>query len=145
LLFLAIDPTVAAHLPIVMTDLPVSLLSATALALAVRAFQDWISADLFACSVARGLSLATKHSAPIFLIFVALTGTLDAFAVPVSRPEHSRLFRLAKLAAVVVGALIVLWGFYLFRFAESSTKRKSLIVHSQTKSEMYSRQPTVLC
>jgi hypothetical protein len=124
LLFLAIDPTVAAHLPIVMTDLPVSLLSATALALAVRAFQDWTSADLFACSVALGLSLATKHSAPIFLIFVALTGTLVAFAVPVSRPEHSRLFRLAKLAAVVVGALIVLWGFYLFRFAESSTKRE---------------------
>ena len=40
-LFLAIDPTVAAHLPVVMTDLPVSLLSATALVLAARAFQDW--------------------------------------------------------------------------------------------------------
>jgi tetratricopeptide (TPR) repeat protein len=124
LLFLAIDPTVAAHLPIVMTDLPVSLLSATALALAVRAFQDWAWADLFACSVALGLALATKHSAPIFFIFVALTGTVLAFAVPVSRPEHSRLFRFAKLSAVVVGALIVLWGFYLFRFAESSTERE---------------------
>jgi tetratricopeptide (TPR) repeat protein len=124
LLFLAIDPTVAAHLPIVMTDLPVSLLSATALALAVRAFQDWTWADLFPCSVALGLSLATKHSAPVFLIFVVLTGTLLAFAVPLSRPEHSRLLRFAKLAAVVVGALIVLWGFYLFRFAESSTARE---------------------
>jgi hypothetical protein len=40
LLFLAIDPAVAAHLPVVMTDLPVSLLSATAVVLAVRAFQD---------------------------------------------------------------------------------------------------------
>jgi dolichyl-phosphate-mannose--protein O-mannosyl transferase len=124
LLVLAIDPTVAAHLPIVMTDLPVSLLSATALALAVRAFQDWTWKDLFACSVALGLSLATKHSAPIFLIFVALTGILLAFAVPVSRPEHSRVLRFAKLAAVVGGALIVLWGFYLFRFAESNTARE---------------------
>jgi tetratricopeptide (TPR) repeat protein len=124
LLFLAIDPTVAAHLPLVMTDLPVSLLSATALALAVRAFQDWTWADLFACSVALGLALATKHSAPIFFIFVALTGTVLALAVPISRPEHSRLFRFAKLSAVVVGALIVLWCFYLFRFTESSTERE---------------------
>ena len=124
LLFLAIDPTVAAHLPIVMTDLPVSLLSATALALAIRAFQDWTWADLFACSVALGLALATKHSAPVFFIFVALTGTLLAFAVPVSLPEHSRLLRFAMLAAVVVGALIVLWGFYLFRFTESSAEHE---------------------
>jgi hypothetical protein len=124
LLFLAIDPTVAAHLPVVMTDLPVSLLSATALALAVRAFQDWTWADLCACSVALGLALSTKHSAPIFFFFVALTGTVLAFAVPVSRPEHSRLFRFAKLAVMMVGALIVLWGFYLFRFTESSTERE---------------------
>lgn len=33
LLFLAIDPTVAAHLPAVMTDLPVALLSTTAVVL----------------------------------------------------------------------------------------------------------------
>lgn len=124
LLFLAIDPTVAAHLPIVMTDLPVSLLSATALALAVRAFQDWAWADLVACSAALGLSLATKHSAPIFFIFVALTGTTLALTVPVSRPAPSRLFRFVKLSALVVGALIVLWGFYLFRFAESSTEHE---------------------
>jgi tetratricopeptide (TPR) repeat protein len=124
LLFLAIDPTVAAHLPVVMTDLPISLLSATAVVLAIRAFQNWAWADLFACSGALGLALATKHSAPIFFIFVVLTGTVLAFAAPVSRPEHSRLFRLAKLSAVVVGALIVLWGFYLFRFAESSSKHE---------------------
>jgi hypothetical protein len=41
LLFLAIDPTVAAHLPVVMTDLPVSLLCATAVVLAIPAFQCW--------------------------------------------------------------------------------------------------------
>jgi 4-amino-4-deoxy-L-arabinose transferase-like glycosyltransferase len=128
LLFLAIDPTVAAHLPIVMTDLPVSLLSATAVALAVRAFQDWTWADLLACSVALGLSLATKHSAPIFFIVVALTGTVLAFIVPVSRLDHSRIFRFAQLAAVVVGALIVLWGFYLFRFAESSRQNRRCTV-----------------
>ena len=121
LLFLAIDPTVAAHLPVVMTDLPVSLLSATTAVLAICAFQHWGWKDLLACSAALGLALATKHSAPIFLIFVVLTGTVLALAAPVPRPGNSRLFRLAKLLAVVVGALIVLWSFYLFRFAESST------------------------
>ena len=42
LLFLVIDPTVAAHWPVVMTDLPVALLSATSIVLATRAFRDWI-------------------------------------------------------------------------------------------------------
>src|ERR1039458_807964 len=69
MLFLAIDPTVAAHLPVVMTDLPVSLLSATAVILAIRAFQTWQWKDLTACAIALGLALATKHSAPIVLIF----------------------------------------------------------------------------
>jgi hypothetical protein len=37
IVFLAIDPTIAAHLPVVMTDLPVALLSATSVVLAARA------------------------------------------------------------------------------------------------------------
>jgi Dolichyl-phosphate-mannose-protein mannosyltransferase len=124
LLFLAIDPTVAAHLPVVMTDLPVSLPSATAVVFAARAFQDWAWRDLFACSIALGLALATKHSAPIFFMFVALTGTMLALVRPDSRPENSRFSRFAKLSAVAAGALIVLWGFYFFRFAESNTGRE---------------------
>ena len=124
LLFLAIDPTVAAHLPVVMTDLPVSLLSAAAVVLAIRALQHWVWNDLLSCSATLGLALATKHSAPVFLIFVVLTGAVLALAGPVSRPENSRFFRFAKLLAVVVGALIILWGFYFFRFAESNTGRE---------------------
>jgi hypothetical protein len=124
LLFLAIDPTVAGHLPVVMTDLPVSLLSATAVVLAMRAFRHWDWKDLLACSAGLGLALATKHSAPIFFLFVVLMGAVLVLAVPVSRPENSRFFRSAKLLAVVVGALMILWGFYFFRFAESNTGRE---------------------
>jgi hypothetical protein len=47
---LMIDPTVAAHWPVVMTDLPVALLSAISIVLATRAFRDWMWADLVACS-----------------------------------------------------------------------------------------------
>jgi dolichyl-phosphate-mannose--protein O-mannosyl transferase len=83
LLFLAIDPTVAAHLPVVMTDLPVSLLSATAVVVAIRAFQGWAWKDLVACSVVLGLGLATKHSAPVFLLFVVFAGVVLALMLPV--------------------------------------------------------------
>jgi len=121
LLFLAIDPTVAAHLPVVMMDLPVSLLIATAVAFSIRAFQRWAWRDLLACSAALGLALAAKHSAPIALIIVALTGAVLALALPVSESGNSRVVRFAKLSVVVIGALVVLWSFYLFRFAESNT------------------------
>jgi hypothetical protein len=121
LFFLAIDPTVAAHLPVVMMDLPVSLLSATAVVLAIRAFRHWDWKDLLACSAALGLALAAKHSAPILLVIVFLIGAVLLLIVPGSRPGNSRFLRFAKLLAVVVVALIILRGFYFFRFAESKT------------------------
>src|SRR5215831_8513715 len=89
LLFLAIDPTVAAHLPVVMTDLPFSLLSATAVVLAIHAFQSWAWKDITICSLALGLALATKHSAPIFFLIVIYTGIVLAIKAPVSRPGNS--------------------------------------------------------
>ena len=119
LLFLAIDPTVAAHLPIVMTDLPIALLSATAVLLASRAFVSWNWGDLTVCSIVLGLALATKHSAPVFGIILAAAGLFLAFFAPRSQPGKTRLLRLAKLFAVFLGAFIILWGFYLFRFTES--------------------------
>jgi 4-amino-4-deoxy-L-arabinose transferase-like glycosyltransferase len=123
MLVLAIDPTVAAHLPVVMTDLPVSLLSATAVIVAIRAFQGWQWKDLAACAIALGLALATKHSAPIVLIFVLGSGTVLALVLPLSWPDSSRLPQFVKLAAVAIGAPIILWSFYFFRFAESNAGR----------------------
>lgn len=125
LLFLAIDPTVAAHLPVVMTDLPVALLSAAAVVLATIAFRTWLWTDLIACSVVLGLDLATKQSAPVFLIFIALAGVVLALTLPISRPADSRALRFAKLFAVLVGALIILWGAYFFRFSEGKTSSKT--------------------
>src|SRR6516225_9625077 len=118
--FLAIDPTVAAHLPVVMTDLPVSLLCASAVLLTVPAFRNWKWTELAACSLALGLALAAKHSAPVFLIFVFFTGSVRAL-VTSSPDAHTprRLSRFAMLMAVVLGALAVLWVTYKFRYTES--------------------------
>ena len=121
LAFLAIDPTVAAHLPVVMTDLPISLLSATALLFAWRAFRHWNAPDLAACAVVLGLALATKHSAPVFAVFIALAGLLLVFAAPIAGAGDRRARRLAQLFAVLLGALVILWASYLFRYTEGST------------------------
>jgi hypothetical protein len=120
MLFLAIDPTVAAHCPVVMTDLPVALLCATTVVLATRAFRSWNWLDLALCSAALGLALGTKHSAPIFYIFVALAGSAIAIFVARDRAGDTLLRRLAKVLCVLVGAVVILWGLYFFRFKESS-------------------------
>jgi len=125
LLFLVIDPTVAAHWPVVMTDLPVALLSATAIVLATRAFREWIGTDLAACSLFLGLGLAAKHSAPVVLLSVASIATWLAFWQPIERVGDSRGRRLLKIVAVLAGALAILWGFYFFRYAETRTGQEA--------------------
>jgi hypothetical protein len=125
ILFLAIDPTIAAHLPVVMTDLPIALLSATAVVLATRAFRLWTWPDLVFCSIALGLALGTKHSAPVFYIFLGITGCTFVIFVQASQPIHSRALRLAKLLGVLLGALVILWGTYFFRFTESSGAKQA--------------------
>jgi hypothetical protein len=125
LLFLVIDPTVAAHWPVVMTDLPVALLSATSIVLATRAFRDWIWTDLAACSAFLGLDLAAKHSAPVVLLSVVLIGFWLAFWRPLTGTGDVRWRRLLKIGVVMAGALTILWGFYFFRYAETRTGQDS--------------------
>jgi len=125
LLFLVIDPTVAAHWPVVMMDLPVALLSATAVVLATLAFRDWLWRDLALCSLFLGLALAAKHSAPVVLLIVGATGAFLTFWLPVTRAGHSKWRRLARVATVIAGALLVLWGLYLFRYAETRTSQEA--------------------
>jgi hypothetical protein len=117
---LAIDPTVAAHLPLVLTDLPVSLLVATAVVLAGRAFRTWAWPDLALTSLALGLALATKHSAPVFAILICVTGLAVICVAAKVSPTHTRPQKLAKLLVVMLGSIAILWAFYLFRFTESS-------------------------
>lgn len=125
LLFLVIDPTVAAHWPVAMMDLPVALLSATAIVLATLAFRDWLWRDLAFCSLFLGLALTAKHSAPVVLLTVAATGVCLATWLPVTSGDDVKWRRFLKMAAVVAGALAVLWGSYLFRYAETPTAQEA--------------------
>ncbi len=119
--FVAIDPTVAAHLPVVMTDLPMALLAGACVLLAVRALQTWSPLDLVLASATLGLALAAKHSAIIVFITVATIG-LIAIGLGLYRSENKAatiLKRTGAYAAVLLGAVVVLWAFYFFRYYES--------------------------
>ena len=119
LAFLVIDPTVAAHMPVVLTDLPVALLSSTAVLCAVSAFRTWHVADLLIASCALGLALATKHSAPVTAIAVTTLGLTLVLLTPAER-QRDRVKRFGQMALILLGAVLILWAFYLFRFSESA-------------------------
>jgi len=117
-LFLTIDPTVAAHMPVVMTDLPIALTSGTAVLLAAQAFRTWKAIDLVLTALAVGLALSAKHSGIITLVAIGVIGAFMA-VVFVGDAHVTRLKRLGIVATVVVGGMIVLWSFYGFKFHES--------------------------
>ncbi len=114
--FLMIDPTVAAHLPVVLTDLPVALLGSTAVLLAWSAFRCGRILDVALAGLSLGLALGAKHTALIVVIAVALLGVVMLMRKDERRP---RLRRLGEVLAVLLLAWITLWGLYRFRFNES--------------------------
>lgn len=116
LAFLVIDPTIAAHLPVVLTDLPVALLGATAVLLAWSAFRWARLVDVVLAGVALGLTLGAKHTGLIVAVAVVFLGGAMSLRKEENRP---RLRKLAHVLAVLVLAWITLWGLYRFRFNES--------------------------
>ncbi len=119
LLFLAIDPTVAAHMPVVMTDLPVALSSGTAILLAAHAFRTWRIVDLILLSIGVGVALSAKHSGIITLFAVGLIGVTMAVVSQKGVSASVRAKRVGLTATAVLGGIIVLWAFYGFHFRET--------------------------
>lgn len=118
-LFLTIDPTVAAHMPVVMTDLPVGLASGTAILLAAHAFRSWKVADLVLAALAVGVALSAKHSGIITLVAVGVIGIVMAVVFTRDTSATTRLKRAGAVVAVVLGGMVVLWSFYGFHFHET--------------------------
>jgi hypothetical protein len=114
--FLAVEPTVAAHLPVVMTDLPVALtLLIAAVCLGLLA-ATWRWGWALATGAALGLALGSKHSAlPGVVGLFAFGGVAVAWSV---RGSEARVTgaRALKLLSAGVLALAVLWAQYAFRF-----------------------------
>jgi tetratricopeptide (TPR) repeat protein len=119
MLLLALDPTVSAHMPVVMTDLPVSLMGAITTSLAVLALRcrRWLDWVLF--GLACGLLMGTKHSAPLILLplFVGCIGVLLWQAIKRHRGDGLQQF--TRLVTALALCVVVLWSLYGFRFHES--------------------------
>ncbi|AFL89862.1 hypothetical protein Terro_3648 [Terriglobus roseus DSM 18391] len=119
LLFLALDPTVSAHMPVVMTDLPTALLGTICCCLAVLALRCRRWLDWLLLGLGIGLLLGTKHSAPLIVLplVIGCVAVLLWQTFQRHRPDGTRQF--ARLAVASLLAMTVLWSLYGFRFHES--------------------------
>lgn len=121
LLFLALEPTIGAHGPVVMTDLPVALSLAIAALVAGRLTSSWECRWVIGLGLAMGLSLAAKHSALPGLAgiggFCALAALWQWWGRRGSAGAHRTLLTQAgALSVVVLLAVATLWAFYGFHF-----------------------------
>jgi len=121
LLFLTLEPTVGAHGPVVMTDLPVALSLTIAALAAGRLIANWEWRWVAALGLAMGLSLAAKHSALPglagiggFCALAALWQWWDRRRIPGA--HRTLLLRAGALSVVVLLAIATLWAFYGFHF-----------------------------
>jgi hypothetical protein len=116
LAFLAIDPSVAANLPLVMTDLPVALGLALAALCLGRLLSRWEWPWAFALGAALALAFGAKHSALTGLAGLALFAWL-AWAWQARHVRwRERARRAAQLVLAGLLALGLVWAQYDFRF-----------------------------
>ena len=115
LAFLALEPTVGAHLPVVMTDLPLALTLAIAALSAGLLAATWRWPWAVACGLSMGVALAAKHSAlagigglGIGLVVAALWGWRQG--------RGELVQRMAQLALAAALAIALLWSMYGLHF-----------------------------
>ena len=126
--WLALEPTVGAHLPVVMTDLPLALMLMLTALVAARALgarngpAAWIWAG--ALGVSLGLTAATKHSALAGLLglslYVLFASVRSSRGLDDDRAwAHPALHLAARVLVVILLAQLALWSQYGFRFHAS--------------------------
>lgn len=116
LAWLAIDPTVAAHLPVVMTDLPLALCFGVAALCAGLLAARWQWRWAVASGLAVGLLLGSKHSALASVAGIALVLAIAAVIRPGPGALRGIAARAARLGLAAVLSLAVLWAQYGFHF-----------------------------
>ncbi|GAB2508549.1 hypothetical protein GCM10027084_24780 [Pseudoxanthomonas sangjuensis] len=116
LAFLAIEPTIGAHLPVVMTDGVLALTFALVVVAAGLLVATWRWRWVAVFGVAVGLALGAKHSALAGLVGVGIVLAAAALSGGRRGGWREAARRGAKLAAGVVLGVALLWAQYGFRF-----------------------------
>lgn len=119
LAFLAIDPTIGAHLPVVMMDLALGLTLFMAALSAGLLFSTWQWRWAAALGLSVGLALGSKHSALAGLAGLGLLSVVMAL-LPVASGTPGRGRRLLQVALAGALGLAVLWAQYGFQFHAGS-------------------------
>ena len=116
LAFLALEPSIGAHLPVVMTDLPLALTFGVSAVAAGVLCATWRWPAMLATGFAFGLMLGAKHSALAGAGGLALVLAAGALA-GVRRGGARELGRRALLLVLAAAlSIVVLWSQYGFRF-----------------------------
>jgi hypothetical protein len=118
LLFVLIDPTLAAHWPVVMTDLPAGLLSVTCVLVCIEALRNWRWVNIVLLSIVLGLTLSVKHSGLIAFGFTGLLG-LAALIWQFRGEKRVAVRRVSIFLLAFAGAVLILWTTYGFHYRES--------------------------
>lgn len=113
---LALEPTVGAHLPVVMTDLPLALTLAIAGVAAGLLASTWRWRWVVLCGVALGLALGAKHSAHAGIAGIGLVLLLALAAGWRGAGPRVMARRALQLLACGTLAVVVLWAQYDFQF-----------------------------
>ena len=120
LMFIALEPSIGAHLPVVMTDLPLALTLAVAAICAGIFLADsrwrWVAA----LGVALGLALGSKHSALAGVAGIAGVLLASIVVEAVKRGPRAAAARTGKVFATGALALATLWALYGFHFHTSA-------------------------
>ena len=115
----ALEPTLSAHMPLVMTDLPLGLTLMLAACCAGLLVSDWRWRSVLLTGLAMGLALATKHSALAALAALGLGLVLVLIWQAPKAGVKISLTRLGQLLIVALLAVAVLWAHYGLRFHTS--------------------------
>jgi 4-amino-4-deoxy-L-arabinose transferase-like glycosyltransferase len=136
LLLFVFDPLILGHGPLVATDIG----AACCIFAAIYAFYRYVKQPtwvrLGVCCLATGFAFAAKHSAIVVFPILAVLGAYEVLSAqvlsrevvsaPNGSPKNARpamslgrraLKMVAVYAVIVVAAVVILWGFYGFRYA----------------------------
>lgn len=115
--FMAIDPSVAANIPVVMTDLPIALAGTSAVLFTVAALSKRSVTDLVLAILSFAIAIGTKHSGPLVAVALVLVCVL---VLARTRNQPRWKFALAATVMLFAGAWALLWAMYGFRFLETN-------------------------